>query len=65
MMQRWANGRFVSTPHRVANRTGRDRMSAPFFVNPDYEATIAPALGDATRAELPYEPLACGPWRAA
>ena len=23
MMQRWTNGRFVSTPYRVANRTGR------------------------------------------
>src|SRR5271165_5909271 len=62
MMQRWTNGRFVSTPHRVANRTGRDRISAPFFVNPSYDATIAPALGGAARAEPLYEPLACGPY---
>jgi isopenicillin N synthase-like dioxygenase len=62
MMQRWTNGRFVSTPHRVANRTGRDRISAPFFVNPGYDATIAPALGGAARAQPLYEPLACGPY---
>ena len=42
MMQRWTNGRFVSTPHRVANRTGLDRISIPFFANPDYDAVIAP-----------------------
>ena len=58
MMQRWTNGRFVSTPHRVANRTGRGRFSVPFFVNPDYDATIAPAFG----GEALYEPLACGPY---
>jgi isopenicillin N synthase-like dioxygenase len=62
MVQRWTNGRFVSTPHRVANRTGRDRMSVPFFVNPDYAATIAPVLGDAASAAARYEPLACGPY---
>jgi isopenicillin N synthase-like dioxygenase len=62
MMQRWTNGRFVSTPRRVANRTGRDRISVPFFVNPDYGATIAPALGGEGRAEALYEPLASGPY---
>jgi isopenicillin N synthase-like dioxygenase len=58
MMQRWTNGRFVSTPHRVANRTGADRISVPFFANPDYSATIAPLQGSAGG----YEPLQCGPY---
>ena len=62
MMQRWTNGRFVSTPHRVANRTGQGRFSIPFFVNPDYGATIAPALGGEARGAALYEPLACGPY---
>jgi isopenicillin N synthase-like dioxygenase len=57
MMQFWTGGRFVSTPHRVANRTGRDRLSMPFFVNPDYAATIVP-LDPARGAE----PFACGPY---
>src|SRR5262249_23607624 len=62
MMQRWTNGRFVSTPHRVANRAGVDRISVPFFVNPDYAATIAPVLGGAQAGTPKYEPLACGPY---
>jgi isopenicillin N synthase-like dioxygenase len=40
MMQRWTNGRFISTPHKVRNRSGKDRISVPFFANPDYDATI-------------------------
>ncbi|WP_395678044.1 isopenicillin N synthase family dioxygenase [Inquilinus sp.] len=55
MMQSWTDGRFVSTPHRVANRSGRGRISVPFFANPDYDAVAVPLSGDASRA------LACGP----
>lgn len=55
MMQSWTDGRFVSTPHRVANRSGRDRISVPFFANPDYDAVAVPLSGDRGRA------LACGP----
>jgi isopenicillin N synthase-like dioxygenase len=62
MMQRWTNGRFVSTPHRVANRTGLDRISVPFFANPDYDATIAPLARNGAAGEKLYEPLACGPY---
>jgi isopenicillin N synthase-like dioxygenase len=56
MMQRWTESRFVSTPHRVANRSGHDRISVPFFANPDYAAVITPLTGDRTGA------LACGPY---
>ena len=62
MMQRWTNGRFVSTPHRVANRTGKDRISVPFFANPDYDATITPLARTFAAGEKPHEPLACGPY---
>jgi isopenicillin N synthase-like dioxygenase len=58
MMQRWTNGRFISTPHRVANRTGADRISVPFFANPDYSARIVPLDGNSGG----YEPLVCGPY---
>ena len=63
MMNRWTNGRFASTPHRVLNRTGKERISVPFFMNPDYDARIAPLPGCIT-ADRParYEPLDVGPF---
>lgn len=62
MMQRWTSGRYVSTPHRVANRTGLDRISVPFFANPDYDAVVAPLEGTFSSGAKLYEPLACGPY---
>ncbi len=62
MLQRWTNGRFISTPHRVANRAGRDRISVPFFVNPDYAAVVKPVLGGAQAGTAKYEALPCGPY---
>ncbi len=38
--QRWTNDRFVSTPHRVINCSGRDRFSIPYFFDPDMAARI-------------------------
>ena len=60
MMQRWTNGRYVSTPHRVANRTGADRISVPFFANPDYSARDH--AGRRQGRGRAYEPLQCGPY---
>ena len=40
MMERWTNGKFVSTVHRVINRSGRERYSMVFFVAPNYSTRI-------------------------
>ena len=40
ILARWSNDVFVSTPHRVINRTGRERYSQPFFFDPSMDETI-------------------------
>lgn len=45
MLHRMSNGRLLSTPHRVINRSGRERYSVPFFFDPHVSATIAPLPG--------------------
>lgn len=45
MLHRLSNGRLLSTPHRVINRSGRARYSCPFFFDPHVNTTIAPLPG--------------------
>jgi len=47
MLERLSGGRFVSAPHRVLNRSGRERLSFPLFYDPDFDATMTPAVGQA------------------
>ena len=55
LLARWTNDRFRSTPHRVINRSGRQRLSCAVFVDPDRDTLIAPVLHPAK-----YEPVTCG-----
>ncbi len=43
-LERWSNGRFRATPHRVIPPKAQDRYSVACFVNPDFEpiATCLP-----------------------
>ncbi|MCB1739917.1 MAG: isopenicillin N synthase family oxygenase [Gammaproteobacteria bacterium] len=59
MLRRWTNDRFLSTPHRVVNRTpGRDRYAIPFFFDANIDYPMA-CLPSCQSAEDPprYEPM--------
>ena len=48
MLDRLTLGRYRSTAHRVKNSSGRERMSYPFFIDPSWDATVAPLPLDGT-----------------
>ena len=51
MLEMWSGGAVKATPHRVVGNTD-ERISAPLFFNPDYEANVAPSGSD--------EPISAG-----
>ena len=42
MLRRWSNEKFLASPHRVTNRSGRERYAIPFFMDASYDALIEP-----------------------
>ena len=60
MLARWTNHRYVSTPHRVMNLSGRERYSIGTFYNPEARAAVDPRdLGVADDQAL-YPPVFAG-----
>ena len=57
-MMRWTNDVYVSTPHRVVNRGGRERYSVAFFLdpNPDVQIACLPTCASADRPPR-YAPI--------
>jgi len=61
LLERWSNGRFKSSPHRVINRSGRERISIATFYDPSYGAPVDPRDLGLPPGETPlYEPIAAG-----
>ena len=61
MLHQWSNGILRATPHRVINRSGRERYSVPFFYDPNVATKIGP-LPSCTTADNPprFEPVVFG-----
>jgi isopenicillin N synthase-like dioxygenase len=57
-LMRWTNDVYVSTPHRVVNRAGRERYSIAFFFDPNPEALVAAIPSCVAPGEAPrYPPI--------
>lgn len=64
MLQRWSNDRFVSTPHRAINRSGKDRYSIGVFYNPQSDAIVDPRELGVSAAMCRHEPITAGKYIA-
>ena len=60
LLERWSNSKLRSTPHRVINRSGRERLSIVLAFDPDFDTLIDPSVS-CTSSETPgHDPIACG-----
>jgi isopenicillin N synthase-like dioxygenase len=58
LLRRWTNDRFLATPHRVVNRSGRERYAIPFFFDCAAEHVIECLPTCRREGEEPaYEPI--------
>jgi isopenicillin N synthase-like dioxygenase len=46
MLEKMTGGAYRSTPHRVRNASGRDRLSFPFFFDPGFRAKVDGVEGE-------------------
>jgi isopenicillin N synthase-like dioxygenase len=58
MLERLTGGRYRSTPHRVRNAGGADRLSFPFFIDPSWDAVV----GRLPIVERPLDDGAAARW---
>lgn len=57
MLERMTGGTYRSTPHRVRNTSGADRLSFPLFLDPNWNAEVlpVPGLGGAAAPDDPTD----------
>ena len=62
MLELWSGGRLTSTPHRVVNKSGKERYSFPYFAVPRHDVLVAPVLPPLAGFDRPA--VHCGHWSA-
>lgn len=62
MLELWSGGHLLSTPHRVVNRSGKQRYSFPYFAVPRHDVTLTPLVEPVLGFAKPN--VNCGHWSA-
>jgi len=60
LLARWTAGAYRSTPHRVVNRSGQERLSLVLAFDPDPETRIDPAEVFGTAPDGAEPAITCG-----
>ena len=60
LLERWSRRRYRSTPHRVINSSGRERLSLVLAYDPDFETLIDPGTFPGGDEDPGDPPITCG-----
>jgi len=60
LLSRWTNGAYKSTPHRVVNTSGRERLSLVLAFDPDPETLVDSRAVFGVDHEPDNDPITCG-----
>lgn len=60
LLARWTNDEYRSTPHRVVNSSGMERLSLVLAYDPGPDTMIDPRALFGNDVETGYEPITCG-----
>lgn len=60
LLARWTDDEYRSTPHRVLNASGRERLSLVLAFDPDPQTMVDPAAVFGPARPVRYAPITCG-----